>query len=120
MDAETYELLVDYVFRKKDGKQEQIAIHTMEYDIPEPAACSIMRVAFERKSENMMTVTFVADPDTEQEIEVSAEIPVNNECFFKIDDSDNIAIYTDRECTIPDTEHWDRMSDRTYYIKHTK
>ena len=26
VDAETYELLVDYVFRKKDGKQEQIAI----------------------------------------------------------------------------------------------
>lgn len=120
VDAETYELLVDYVFRKKDGKQEQIAIHTMEYDIPEPAACSIMRVAFERKAENMMTVTFVADPDTEQEIEVSAEIPANNQCEFMIDDPENIAIYTDRECTKQATGHWDRMSDMTYYIKHTK
>lgn len=120
VDAETYEFLVDYVYRNKDGKQELISTQTMEYDIPESAACSIMRAVFERKAENMMTVTFVADPDTEQEIEVSAEIPANNQCEFMIDDSENIAIYTDRECTKQATEHWDRMSDRTYYIKHTK
>ena len=39
---------------------------------------------------------------------------------FMIDDSENIAIYTDRECTKQATGHWDRMSDMTYYIKHTK
>ena len=118
VDAETYEFLVDYTFSKKDGKKELVATTTMEYDIPEPAACSIMRVAFEKKAENMMTVTFVADPDTEQEIKVSAEVPSNSECAFITDDQENIAIFTDRECTKPLTEHWNRMSDMTYYIKH--
>ncbi len=118
VDADTYEFLVDYTFKKYDGKQELIATYTMEYDIPEPAACSIMRVAFEKKAEKMMTVTFVADPDTEQEIKVSAEVPANNECSFITDDQENIAIFTDRECTKPLVEHWDRMSDMTYYIKH--
>lgn len=118
VDADTYEFLVDYTFRKKDGKQELVATTTMEYDIPEPAACSIMRVAFEKKSENMMTVTFVADPDTDKEINVSANIPANNECAFITDDQENIAIFTDRECTKPLVEHWNRMSDMTYYIKH--
>lgn len=118
LDATSYELLFDYVFRKDGDKEELVATHTIEYDIDEPAACSIMRVAFEKQSENMMTVSFVADPDTEQEIAVTAEIPVNNECTFIMDDMENFAIYTDRDCTEPVTEHWNRMSDITYYIKH--
>ena len=120
VDAETYELLLEYSFRKENGKQELVATHNMEYDTATPAACSVMMAAFEKYAENMMTVTFVADPGTEREIRASAKIPVNSECSFMIDDQENIALFTDRACTKLVSEHWDRMSDMTYYVKHVQ
>ncbi len=117
-DEQNYDLLKVIMRKEKGGKSEIIETITFEYDKPEPAACSVLRVMFEQNAKLMVNVTCTVDPDTDHEMSKTATVPANTMVGYLTDDMDTIQAFLDRACTNPVTERWDRMSDYTFYLKH--
>ena len=113
LDAETCELLKSVETMVQDGEETVACVLAAEYDTPEPLACRTLRAPFERASENMMTMTFVIDPGADHEIKREITVPANTEASQMFGEAP-IVYFNDADCET--LSHWDRMSDRSFYI----
>lgn len=113
LKPETYEVVKTIETMIQDGEETVVCVIEAAYDTPEPFACRVLRAGFERASENMMTITYVIDADTDHEIKRELTVPTNTEASQMFGDV-SLVYFNDAECET--LSHWDRMSDRTFYI----
>lgn len=113
LDAGTYEVVECIETMLLDGEEKTVCVISVEYGTPESLACRALRAAFERDSENMMTLTFLIDFGTEREMIRKFSVPVNMEASFMFG-SVPFVYFNDPDCET--LSHWDRMSDRSIYI----
>lgn len=113
IDKDTYDISRITYSITQGGKKQVLSETIVEYDIPKPAACKNLCAAFERESENMLTLKYVVDPGTDREIKREITVPVNSEGGFRNGDVPYV-YFNDADCN--KLEHWDRLSDNTYYV----
>ena len=113
LDPETYELVKSVETMLQDGEETVVCVLVAEYDTPEPLTCRTLRAPFERASENTMTMTYVIDPGTDHEIKRELTVPTNTEASQMFGEAP-VVYFNDADCKT--LSHWDRMSDRTFYI----
>ncbi len=113
INEDNYEFISSSLIMVEDGKDAFSFVTTVEYDVPEPAASRNLRATYERKSENMMNINFVADPGTDHEITRKVTVPINSDVGIKAGDVPYV-YFNDPDCET--LSHWDRISDNSYYI----
>lgn len=113
INEDNYEFISNSLIMVEDDKDAFSFVTTVEYDVPEPVASRNLRAAYERKSENMMNLNFVADPGTDHEITRKVTVPINSDVSIKAGDVP-FAFFNDPDCET--LKHWDRISDNSYYI----
>ena len=116
-DEKTYDYLEFIITKELNGVSELIGRNVYEYDLPEPAACTALRCAFESKTENMVNVTFVLEPGTKNEIRKTFKVSVDTDVTYSIEDPENYEAFSDSKCEKPFTGQWDKMSDLSVYFK---
>lgn len=119
-DAKTYELYWDGEYIEGDEDIKNAVYYELRYDEPEPKQSCYMRAFFKRPAEKYMTVTYVGIHSDGTKVTKSVKVPANSEVKPWAPDIPDFKIYNDEECTIPQTEHWDRNSDIILYIASEK
>ena len=118
-DENNYDLLAFVVRKELNGSSEVVNTILFEYDGEIPSSLLLLRMMFEQRDEEPVTVTIIVDPDTDREASKTITIPPHIGAAYVCDDMETIQVFTDRECTVPYVEPWDRMTDLTMYLKHT-
>lgn len=113
LDAETYEVLKSADIMVQNGEETVVFELTVQYDTLEPIASRTLRASFERKIENMMTVTFVIDHGTDHEIIRELTVPANMEAGMMYGSTPYV-YFNDANCET--VSHWDRKSDLSIYL----
>ena len=111
-DAETWELVRFTTYMVHGAEETPLYRVSVKYDVGEPIGCRVLRAAFERESENMVTRTYVVEPGTKQEFTREVTVPANT--VVGVVGGDYLVLFDD-----PDGETltaWDRLSDKTSYV----
>lgn len=113
IDAETLEQY-EFLYRgEKNGETVVLASLSVEYDVPEPMTCMVLRSILEADSPNMRTCRYVVEPDTEAERICEFSFPANLPVFLYATGYD-YAAFEDKEGTR--FLHPDYLNDRTIYV----
>ena len=114
LDAETLEQCEFFYRGEKDGETVVLASIAVEYDVPEPMACWVLRSILEADSPNMRTCRYVVEPDTEEERIYEITLPVNLPLNVYATPGNTYAAFEDKEGTL--FVHPDYLNDRTIYV----
>ena len=104
VNAENLDGLAFWYRGEKDGETVVLAHITVEYDIPEPSACRILRSILEEESPNMRTCRLYVQSDTDGELFYENTVPVNCPCNVFASGSDYLSDCTFYVFLNPDSE----------------
>lgn len=114
-DAKTKELTEFNMYLEgKDGSVRRIMHRTAVYDAPEPTRVTNLRTAFERYSENTVTMTVVVDPGSDHETSRSITIPIGSIFSFRTDNQSRAICFDDAAAS--KVTHWDGLHSKTFYL----
>ncbi len=108
-DAATYDILKLSILM--DGQVTWSV--DVAYDEPEPQASMVLRAAFERQSDHMVTLTYVVDPGTDHELSKVLTVPANSQASFLTGDQPYVLFNDPDNTTLTD---WDGLTDISWYI----
>lgn len=118
LDAKTYAVLKSSeTIMHKDGTEGAVFVTEAEYNAERPEAAKKL-LDRATATENIRTLTIIANPGTDQEKEYK-ETVLKGEKIVPYFPDDTWKLYTDAECTQEKTEPADLQADATYYAKST-